>query len=225
MENDASFIATNILSPNTTNIGNLTMYELDPEEIIETNKDAVSRLKAAFIYHMKRNNGMCSKLLEQLVQPDSTQVDSDFDRIILTIAQDLAEDVPSADPRWENAIANKFPLGSSTSMQIIQQLREKNVALGHFIEFLHATGLWGRLYAVTEKGKQKSTGHILSDLNEKIVGAITLKCLHNSHSRIIDEAIEMVLKDNNLQAFGSLTNQDLFYIKITKLQGEFYWHQ
>lgn len=215
-------MAANILSPNTTNIGNLTMYELDPEEIVESNKDAVSQLKAAFIYHMKRNSGMCSKLLEQLVKPDANQVDSDFDRIVLTIAQDLAEDVPSADPRWESTMANKFPLGSSTSMQIIQQLLEKNVALNHFIEFLHATGLWGRLYAVTEKRKQRSTCHILSDLNEKIVGAITLKCLHNSHSRIIDESIEMVLKENNLQAFGSLTNQDLFYIKISKFQGKFF---
>lgn len=209
-----------IMSPNTTNVGNLTMFELDPEEIAETNKeDAVSQLKAAFIYHLKRNTHMCQEILkEMLLKNDGTQLDSELDRIVLTIAQDLAEDIPAADPRWEQEANNqKHALGSSTSMQIVQQLREKSRAMNHFVDFLHASGLWKCLYAITERSNIKSTSSLLSDINEKIVMAIALKCQHPGHQRLMDEAIDMVLKDNNIQVMGNLTAQDLFYTKVTKI--------
>lgn len=64
----------------------------------------------------------------------------------------------------------------------------------------------------------KSTCHILSDLNEKIVSAIALKGIHNSHATLIDEAIEIALKNRNEIFTGALTAQDLFYVKVTKIQ-------
>lgn len=70
-------------------------------------------------------------------------------RIVTTIAEDLAEDIPATDPRWEHLweeqTFQKHALGSSSSLQIITQLKEKNLALRHFIEFLHATGLWDKV--------------------------------------------------------------------------------
>jgi nuclear pore complex protein Nup133 len=210
----ASDASMSIFSPNVTNVGNLTMYDLDPEEIYDTSKDTVSQLKAAFIYHLKRNHTMCTGILKELLK---TQTGSNFDRVVLTIAQDLSEDVPAADPRWEVDTLSRHSLGSSTSLQIIQQLREKSVALNHFIEFLHATDLWGKLGELDGK----STSHLLSDISEKIVASIALKCLHNSHTRIVDEAIDLVLKDNQISVYGNLTNQDLFYTKITKIQETF----
>lgn len=216
--------ASSILSPQTTNAGNLTLFDLDPEEIRERNKDAVSQLKAAFIYHLKRNSAMCHTILNEMFKEMTPQTDSKLDRIVLTISQDLAEDIPAADPRWELEMMNRSSsvyLGSSTSMQILQQLREKNFCLIKFVEFLHGTGLWSRLVALTENGNTRSTGHLLSDINEKIVAAISLKCQHQEHSRIIDEAIELMLTENNLSANGNLTNQDIFYTKITKVQDVF----
>lgn len=215
---------SNILSPSTTNVGNLTLYELDPEEIRERNKDAVSKFKAAFIYHLKRNSAMCHTIINEMFKDATRQADSKLDRIVLTIAQDLAEDIPAADPRWENVSMNDssaIALGSSTSMQIAQQLREKSFVLTKFVEFLHGTGLWSRLMALTEKGNIRSTSYLLSDVNEKIVAAIALKCQHQAHARVIDEAIEMMLKDSNNLANGNLTNQDVFYTKITKVQDVF----
>lgn len=213
---------SNILSPNTTNAGNLIMFELDPEEIREKNKDTVSQLKAAFIHHLKRNSSQCQTILNALFKTsnEGQKVDNDLDRIVVTIAQDLAEDIPAADPRWENELSNRnstVALGSSTSMQILQQLREKNFCLNKFAEFLHATGLWNRLKALSEKGNVKSTCFLLSDINEKIVACIALKCQHQAHARIIDDAIELVLSDHNIVAHGNLTNQDIFYTKITKI--------
>lgn len=215
---------SSILSPITTNAGNLTMYELDPEEIRDQNKDSVSQFKAAFIYHLKRNSAMCHTILNEMFKEGSPQVDSKLDRIVVTIAQDLAEDIPAADPRWENEATSRSAvasLGSSTSMQILQQLREKNFCMVKFVEFLHGTGLWSRLMALTEKGNVRSTSFLLSDINEKIVAAIALKCQHQAHAKIIDEAIEMVLSENSIAASGNLTNQDIFYTKITKLSEVF----
>lgn len=39
----------------------------------------------------------------------------------------------------------RHSLGSSSSLQIAQQLKEKNLAMNHFVEFLHSTGLWARV--------------------------------------------------------------------------------
>lgn len=213
---------SNILGAGTTNAGNLTMYELDPEEIRESNKDSVSQFKAAFIYHLKRNSAMCHTIINEMFKDATSQADSRLDRVVVTIAQELAEDLPAADPRWESESINRTAaLGSSTSMLILQQLREKNFCMIKFVEFLHGTGLWSRLMALTERGNSRSTSYLLSDINEKIVAAISLKCQHQAHARITDEAIEMVLSQNNFLASGTLTNQDVFYTKITKVQDVF----
>jgi nuclear pore complex protein Nup133 len=75
---------SSVLSPNTTNVGNLTMYELDPEEIYVENKDSVNKLKAALIYHLKRNNTMCQSVLKELLTSatdlNKKKVDSILDR-------------------------------------------------------------------------------------------------------------------------------------------------
>lgn len=215
---------SNIQSPHTTNAGNLIIYEFDPEEIRETSKDSVSQFKAAFIYHLKRNSAMCHTIINEMFKDAAPQLDSKLDRIVVTIAQDLAEDLPAADPRWESEMEDRsstVALGSSSSMQILQQLREKNFCMTKFVEFLHGTGLWSRLMALTDKGNMRSTSYMLSDINEKIVASIALKTQHQAHARIVDEAVEMVLKENNFRARGTLTNQDIFYTKITKVQDFF----
>lgn len=90
--------------------------------------------------------GKCSEILCQLL--DGGQ-ELGLDALVVTIARDLVEDIPAADPRWEDQLndggANRNALGSSASMQIIQQLKEKKLVLNHFVEFLHATELWKRV--------------------------------------------------------------------------------
>lgn len=120
---------------------NLTVYDIDPDDLHKV-QDSISQIKAAFIYHLKKNATKCSSIINQLLSDPNSFAVSDFDNLIVKIAKDLAEDTPAADPRWEDVSCNKYALGSSTSMQIIQQLRDKNRAFVHFIEFLQATNLW-----------------------------------------------------------------------------------
>lgn len=140
--------------PNESTI-NLTVYDINPEDVYNTN-DIVSQIKAAFIYHLKKNTAKCSSILAQLFDTPEAFAVNEFDKIIVKIAQDLAEDIPASDPRWEERItANKHALGSSASMQIIQQLKEKNRAFGHFIDFLHATNLWEKVRAQSVRFRSK----------------------------------------------------------------------
>uniref|UniRef100_A0A1B0CE80 Nucleoporin Nup133/Nup155-like N-terminal domain-containing protein n=1 Tax=Lutzomyia longipalpis TaxID=7200 RepID=A0A1B0CE80_LUTLO len=207
-------------------IGNLTLYDLDPEVISSANSDMISQLKSAFIYQLKRNSLASFAILKELFPVDAVtpEIDAPLDVSVLKIAQDLADDRPAADPRWEHIDADfgRYSLGSSTSLQIIQQLREKNCALNHFIDFLHSAKLWERLRCVSRRGATKATGHLLGDINEKIIAAISLKNSHGSQAQVLENAIRAVLEQRQEVASGSLTNQDLFYVKVTKIEDVFH---
>lgn len=124
---------------------NLTIYDINPEDIPNMH-DSISQIKAAFIYHLKKNTSKCSAIINQLFSNSSSFAANEFDNIIIKMAKDLAEDVPAADPRWEEHLSqSKCALGSSTSMQTIQQLKEKSRAFTHFIDFLQATSLWEKV--------------------------------------------------------------------------------
>lgn len=124
---------------------NLTIYDINPDDVYVTN-DCISQIKAAFIYHLKKNHSKCGAILTSIFETNDSVTVNEFDNIVIKIAKDLAEDIPASDPRWEQQLSNyKFALGSSTSMQIIQQLKEKNRAFCHFIDFLQAMGLWEKV--------------------------------------------------------------------------------
>lgn len=177
----------------------LSMYDINPEEIYDTN--AFAQLKAAFIYHLKKNSQKCSEILRQLKTTlyggggdddddddgDDSAANIDLDAIIVAIARDLADDIPAADPRWE-AHMNRSSLGGSTSMQIIQQLKDKNIAMKLFVDFLRTTELWQRLATVNDRSGggvgggggvvRRPTIQVLADVHEQIVAAISLKRIH-----------------------------------------------
>ncbi|XP_036324275.1 nuclear pore complex protein Nup133 [Rhagoletis pomonella] len=219
------------------NESNLFMLDLDPDALYNEFKDEVSQLKAAFIYRLKHNNNMCNTILNDLLRnisegqtgskalPDANQLD----RIVITIAEDLAEDLPAADPRWEQlwtegGHSNKHALGSSSSLQILTQLKEKSLALRHFVEFLHNTGIWEKLEAVPSGGGSvlKPTCYILADIYEKLVAAIALRTIQNKYGKIIDEAINRVVSTWQENPCGNLTPQDLFYVRLCKFQEIFH---
>lgn len=123
---------------------NLTIYDVNPEDVYNLH-DSINQVKAAFLYHVKNNSSKCSAIINQLFASSST-FPTEFDKVIIKIAKDLAEDIPAADPRWEQQLSNNtYALGSSTSMQISQQLKEKNLAFMHFMDFIKDTSLWQKV--------------------------------------------------------------------------------
>lgn len=117
------------------------MYELNPDEVYDAEEK--NQLKAAFIYHLKKNFDKTTDILSTLMENRTSS--TNINRIVIEIAKDLAEDVPASDPRWEQIKMSKNALGSSFSMQIIQQLKEKKLAYNIFIEFLHSTDIWTKV--------------------------------------------------------------------------------
>ncbi|KAI8045319.1 nuclear pore complex protein Nup133 [Drosophila gunungcola] len=217
----------------TGSTNNLHLFELDPDEMYNELSDEVGQLKAAFLYHLKRNHNMVKTIVGELLRsvtgadPNGAPIDAyKLDRIVITIAEDLAEDIPISDPRWEEALgdqeSNRHAIGSSRSMQIINQLRDKIIAFQHFITFLHSSGVWEKLNAIPcGSHLLKPTSFILSDISEKIVAAMALRSLQTKLPKLIEEAIEATVALWDEKPQGSLTSQDLFYVKLSKLQNVF----
>lgn len=78
-----------IFSPNisTTFDNNLTVYDLDPEEIYNESTGALSQMKAAFIYYLKKNISTCNGILKELFPDDVVMVESDslLDKYVIKI--------------------------------------------------------------------------------------------------------------------------------------------
>lgn len=232
----ASFNATfsgqdqSILGESSTN---LPMFQLDPDDVYSELNNEVGQLKAAFLYKLKRNNNMVNTIITDLMdsinESDQKGAPLDaykLDRIVITIAEDLAEDLPIADPRWQSAIeehdGNRHALGSSRSMQIINQLRDKSIALQHFIDFLHHCSVWEKLNAVPcGSNVLKPTSYILSDISEKIVAAMALRTIQSKLPKLVEEAIDITVARWEERPQGSLTTQDIFYVKLCKFQSIF----
>lgn len=142
--NEHSFLSAS--NANLDNPSNLSMYDLNPDDVYD--KEEKNQMKAAFIYHLKKNFEKTTEILSQLM--DNRTSTTDINRIVVDIAKDLADDIPASDPRWEQMKLTKNALGSSFSMQIIQQLKEKKIAYNIFIDFLHSTDIWSKVFIQSE---------------------------------------------------------------------------
>lgn len=70
--------ASAVFSPNASMaFDNLTVYDLDPEEIYNESSGALSQMKAAFIYYLKKNISTCNGILKELFPDDVVMVESD----------------------------------------------------------------------------------------------------------------------------------------------------
>lgn len=180
-DNDATFneSMTSFRDTNAyANVSNLSMYEYKPEEIMVTHDDVVHKLKASFLYYVKRNTNESTKYIDELFQ--NTENIQNLDYAVVAIAKEIGTDTPAQDPRWKLVQPEEsYGLGRSTSMQILTQLRDKSTAFKHFVDFLHALNIWEKLATITEQGTTKSTFQLLSDINEQIEAAIGLKTIHD----------------------------------------------
>ena len=118
------------------------------------------QLKAAFLLFCKRNMGQSVSIVAELfpasdaasTSASATAVDSALDRLVANMSQDLIEDFPASDPRWmesaEGVAASSSSVssvGTSTSLLILHQLRDKQTAHDFYINFLKEVGLWDRV--------------------------------------------------------------------------------
>ena len=192
------------------------------------------QLKAAFLLFCKRNMGQSVAIVAELFPASaaagaSAAVDSSLDRLVASMSQDLIEDFPASDPRWMEsaegvaaASSSLSSVGTSTSLLILHQLRDKQTAHDFYINFLKEVGLWDRLSSVTVRGAAMATSLLLLEHAEKIAAAVALRStLHAEHQTLVDRAIKAALDDREnggrLAATANLTPQDHFYCQISRI--------
>lgn len=79
----------------------------------------------------------------------ANEVDSHLDSAVTKVALDIINDIPSGDPRWVAVKTSEISLGSSVSLQILNQLEDKQRALEWFITFLKEAKIWERVLFLT----------------------------------------------------------------------------
>lgn len=145
--------------------GTLTMYSLGPEEIQSSFNNAKDQLKTAFLFNLRNQNSSCQEILQTFFSSDGNVipgVDCLLDKTVIQVCEELLDDIPAGDPRWTDN--DSVGIGSSYSMQILQQLEDKQRALNIYIKFLKENELWQRFGAVTVRDNVIYTSHMIGKL-------------------------------------------------------------
>lgn len=200
--------------------GDISVLERDLEELT-THQSVDARLKAAFLYHVSKNQAQCEALVRELFPRSEfplSDVDSPLDVAVVKVSQDLIDDIPAKDSRWVDMKTSNISLSNSTSLHILRQLEQKQHALDLFVNFLVDLKLWERLGAVVSLGVVMATTHVIAEQAEKLVAAIALHQLQNDHGTLIETAIRMSLELEGEKPVGKLNSKDLFYRRVSGIQ-------
>ncbi|XP_068619405.1 nuclear pore complex protein Nup133 [Battus philenor] len=178
--------------------GNLSMYEIDPNEMEALATDPRSKLKTAFLFHLRRDAAAARIVAEEFGVGGGGVgggVDSALDACVCGAARELLDDAPAGDPRWRRAAPRPAAaLGASAALQLPAQLRDKARALALFLDFLRAHGLWRRLgYVTRESGDGViSTQQLLGAYGERLAAARALRRLQEEGATLVDAAVQQV---------------------------------
>ncbi|KAF5280860.1 hypothetical protein FQR65_LT03009 [Abscondita terminalis] len=216
MDFNISSSMTHVESLNDSGLGNLSVYNMDPEEMYNTYKNTISKIKAAFIYHMKNQKVACQDVVQEVFVPEPSftySINSTLDKSIVSICEELLNDTPAGDPRWSHK--TQVGIGSSYAMQVLHQLQDKQKALHLFIRFLHDLNLWNYLGAVTTRDTNIATVYVLGEFIEKIVAGIALK--RNSSNPIFTKVVDNLKLESEIQRENGLTKQDILFSKVAQI--------
>ncbi|XP_059475123.1 nuclear pore complex protein Nup133 isoform X2 [Neocloeon triangulifer] len=189
--------------------------ELTPQAV------CISKLKKAFVLYNRRELAACKDILDTIV-PNTVaergvEVNAPLDLVIVHVSKDIINDMPASDPRWSETHSSAT-FGTSSSLQVQQQLQGKQQTLELYVNFLKAVDIWNKLSAITARGVVIATSLALQEHAEKVAAALTLRSLHASHADLLDKAIKATLKPKNSRAVpAALTHIDLFFREVSEV--------
>ncbi|KAK2188235.1 hypothetical protein NP493_139g03010 [Ridgeia piscesae] len=189
-------------------------------EELSMSEDKTVRLKAAFLNSCSGNLSQAQLIVDELFPPG---VNSDIDRLVTRLAQDMIDEFPASDPRWAESVHQG---GSVTgSLILMQQLEDKLKAHTYYVQFLKSVQLWDRLSSVSVRDSVMCTKLLLCELAEKVVAAKALREVHTQHPGIVDAAIKHLLDSrvadtaDRAAMTSGLIPQDLFYRQVSAING------
>ncbi|XP_039283480.1 nuclear pore complex protein Nup133 [Nilaparvata lugens] len=184
-------------------------------------KDSCELVKAALLLYISKKVAHSKALMHEHFPPDAgptLKIDATFDLTIVQVSEGIIDDIPFKDPRWADTKTTTSTLNINsniTSLQILNQLEEKQKALEYFIDFLKDINLWNQLGGIKCRGRTMATTYMLAEHAEKIIASIVLRKLQSKFPSQIDLAIEEVLKKHSMKPIGALNNQDIFFRKVS----------
>ncbi|OTF74251.1 nuclear pore complex protein Nup133-like protein, partial [Euroglyphus maynei] len=235
----------------TTDLISSKQLSASDRALVHSNQtDKLSLLKRALQFFMKDDKTRAELLVHEMFpfirsqpasdmkQPTNT---TELDATICALSKNICDQIPHADPRWstfidaENCLDplqqphNQQQQETPGSVIIGTQLEEKMLTHNSFIELLKRTGIWDSLTSLTTFKSILPTKLVLCEHSEKLLACMSLWKLHLHYGTILVNAIKKVLEkrknDGLLKGFDShnhLTNQDLFYREVTKVD-ELFW--
>ncbi|ESO92060.1 hypothetical protein LOTGIDRAFT_233315 [Lottia gigantea] len=222
---DTSILEESGHDPFTQNDGSMMGNNLPQVTELSQSDSKSARLKAAFLSSISGNIQQAQSILSELFPPELSSEDgtgSEVDELVVGLSCDVIDDYPASDPRWAQNIKQGDVTNSSSSLLILQQLKDKEKAHSYLIAFLKKLHLWDRLSIINVNSTYMSTTSVLCEHAEKLTAAITLRQLQTEHhTDIIDECIKHVFKmrGENLRRLPSgLTPQDIFYREVSRIE-------
>jgi len=144
-----------------------------------------------------------------------------LDEAVLIVSTNLLDDQPACDPRWAQNNQQSMRSNETGSLILSEQLRDKQSAHNLLLEFLREVGIWDRLSYILNGSEKLVTKSVLCAHAEKLSTALVLWQKSNTQKTILDKAVERVLLDRGTYGYnthGPLTNQDLFFREVSKIE-------
>lgn len=177
----------------------------------------VHQLQSAFLTFCRLKKAQAHKMIADNFPDTSTMLDES----VVIVSTNLLDDQPACDPRWaQNTSTASQRDDSGGSLILSEQLRDKQSAHNLLLDFLKEVGVWDRLSYIPDGAGKLVTKSMLCSHAEKLATALVLWQKFNTQKRILDNAVEKVLLDRGTYNYGStgpLTNQDLFFREVSKI--------
>ncbi|KAK5648850.1 hypothetical protein RI129_003742 [Pyrocoelia pectoralis] len=196
---------------NDTDMANLSIFSMDVDKMFTSHSNTASKIKAAFIFHIKNQQSASQEIVRDLLAEDSRNTsNSTINKSVIDVGHELLDDTPAGDPRWIHG--KRVGIGSSYSMQILHQLQDKLKVFNLFIRFLQDLNFFNHLSTVNIRHTTFATVHVLGELPEKIAAAISLKRIGSNE--VFEKAVDMSINDSEVSTETGLTKQDILFSEV-----------
>ncbi|XP_061480465.1 nuclear pore complex protein Nup133 [Rhineura floridana] len=195
-----------------------TAFDAASRMDIIAQEDQTKMLKSAFLQFCRNDVKGAQIIVAELFPPHADLVlDSDLDRAVTQISENLMDDYPTSDPRWAESVPEEAASFPSSSILLLRQLDNKAKAHSLFIDFLRQVGLFGRLGSFPVRGMPMATRLLLCEHAEKLSAAIALKNHHYRLPDVVNAAIQNALIKRESDIPSSLTPADVFFREVSQI--------
>ncbi|KAL8610413.1 hypothetical protein ACOMHN_035130 [Nucella lapillus] len=184
-------------------------------------EDKLSQLKACFLSSLSGNQADVQQMVDDLFPAsvmDAPPGESgrELDQLVASLSSDIIDDYPTADPRWAEAVRQEG--GSSSSVIIVQQLRDKVRAHDYLRSFLKKFTLWDKLTVTPVRDGLMNTRLLLCEHVEKLEAAIALRGQDPEPLKTLYTCIRSLLKQRATPLPTILNPEDVFFREVSKMQ-------